>query len=111
MALIECPECDHKMSSSAAACPACGYPNPKPVQADDPYSQLTQQPVQQWSPGIAAVLSLVIPGAGQMYKGKVGAGLIWLLCVAVGYAMLIVPGIILHIICIVSAASGGGTRS
>jgi TM2 domain-containing membrane protein YozV len=29
-------------------------------------------------PGVAAVLSLVIPGAGQMYRGDIGAGFIWL---------------------------------
>jgi TM2 domain-containing membrane protein YozV len=27
------------------------------------------------SSGIAAVLSLIIPGAGQMYRGRAGAGL------------------------------------
>ena len=64
----------------------------------------------EWSPGIAAVLSLVIPGAGQMYKGQVGAGLLWLFCVAVGYVLLIAPGLVLHIVCIVNAASGSEAR-
>jgi len=62
-----------------------------------------------WSPGTAAVLSLVIPGAGQMYKGQVFNGLFWLLCVVIGYFMFIVPGVILHIFCIVGAASGKNT--
>ena len=26
MALIDCPECSHKVSTRATACPACGYP-------------------------------------------------------------------------------------
>lgn len=60
----------------------------------------------QWHPGIAAVLSLLIPGAGQMYKGEVGSGIAWLVVVCIGYLLLIVPGIILHIFCIVGAASG-----
>jgi hypothetical protein len=28
------------------------------------------RPVQHWNPGIAAVLSFLIPGLGQMYKGQ-----------------------------------------
>jgi TM2 domain-containing membrane protein YozV len=55
---------------------------------------------------VAAVLSLVIPGAGQMYKGQVFNGLLWLVVVAIGYFMLIVPGLILHLLCILGAASG-----
>ena len=83
------------MSSEATACPSCGHP--------------TKKPGNEWSPGVAAVLSLVIPGAGQMYKGKVGIGLIWLVCVVIGYVLFIVPGLILHLICIVTAASGKET--
>ena len=56
------------------------------------------------SSGVAAVLSLVIPGAGQMCKGKIGIGLFWLVSVGIGY-IFIFPGIILHIICVFNAAS------
>lgn len=45
------------------------------------------------SPGVAAVLSLIIPGAGQMYAGHIGAGIAWLIFTVVGYLALIVPGI------------------
>jgi hypothetical protein len=41
-----------------------------------------------------------------MYKGHVFVGLLWLLAVVVGYVMLIVPGLLLHLLCIISAASG-----
>lgn len=57
------------------------------------------------SNGGAAVLSLFVPGAGQMYKGRVGTGLIWLICTVIGYVMLIIPGLILHLICIFNAYS------
>lgn len=57
------------------------------------------------SDGVAALLSLLIPGAGQMYKGRVGAGLVWLLFTMFGYLLLIVPGLFLHLICILHAAS------
>jgi len=59
-----------------------------------------------WTPGTAALLSLVIPGAGQMYKGQIFNGLFWLVIVVVGYVAMIVPGIVLHLMCIVGAASG-----
>lgn len=62
-----------------------------------------------WSPGVAAVLSLVIPGAGQIYKGQVFNGLFWMFVVVVGYITFIFPGVILHILCIVGAAAGRNT--
>ncbi len=36
MALIPCPECEHKVSTSATACPACGYPLSSPEQNIEP---------------------------------------------------------------------------
>ena len=96
MALIYCPECRKEASDRARACPHCGYP-----------FALHHEPVtlpRSWNPGIAAVLSLLIPGAGQMYKGQVERGIVWLLCVALGYSVLVLPGLILHIICILNAS-------
>ncbi len=60
----------------------------------------------KWSPGIAGLLSFIIPGAGQMYKGKVLRGLLWLFFTTLGYFLLILPGLVLHVICIATAASG-----
>jgi TM2 domain-containing membrane protein YozV len=55
------------------------------------------------SPGLAAVLSLVLPGAGQLYAGRPVAALLWFILVGLGY-MLFLPGLILHVFCIGSAA-------
>lgn len=55
---------------------------------------------------MAAVLSFLIPGLGQMYKGQVINGLVWFVFVLLGYAALILPGVLLHLFCIVGAASG-----
>src|SRR5262245_49069979 len=104
MSLISCPECGRDVSSAAASCPHCGHPITRPVAAT------TAEPQAKWSPGIAAVLSLVIPGAGQMYKGKVGIGLVWLVAVCLGYVLVVIPGLILHLICILNAASGDPTK-
>lgn len=54
--------------------------------------------------GVAAVLSFFIPGLGQIYKGQIISGLVWLLIVPIGYLALIVPGLILHVMCVWGAS-------
>lgn len=51
-------------------------------------------------------LSVVIPGAGQMYKGQILNGLLWFALVAVGYAAFILPGVVLHLCCVTGASMG-----
>jgi hypothetical protein len=65
---------------------------------------------KQWSGGVAAVLSILIPGLGQVYKGQLLNGFVWFVVVIIGYACFIVPGLILHLCCIVGAASGDPYR-
>jgi TM2 domain-containing membrane protein YozV len=47
--------------------------------------------------GVPALLSLFIPGMGQMVKGQVGKGIFILICTIIGYFCLVIPGLILHI--------------
>jgi TM2 domain-containing membrane protein YozV len=54
-------------------------------------------------PGTAAFLTFLIPGWGQMRRGKVKAGLIWLVVVIAGYFAFVIPGLILHGLCILDA--------
>jgi len=54
----------------------------------------------------AAALSLFLPGVGQIYTGRVLQGIGWMLATGVGYLLFLVPGLILHICCIVNAALG-----
>jgi hypothetical protein len=60
--------------------------------------------VRHASPLVAAALSMFVPGAGHLYAGRVIAAFLWFLVVGAGYA-LILPGLILHLFSIVSAAS------
>lgn len=60
------------------------------------------------SPLIAAGLSLLVPGAGQLYAGSVLTAILWFLLVTAGYT-LILPGLILHLFCI-AAAAGAARR-
>lgn len=57
---------------------------------------------------LAAILSVIIPGLGQLYKGHFVQAIIWFLVVGGAYALLyhyifaIIP-ILLHICCVVQA--------
>jgi len=54
---------------------------------------------------VAAVLSLFIPGAGQIYKGKTLIGIAWLVFTVLGYLTLVLPGMLLHFGCVFHAAA------
>jgi len=65
---------------------------------------IAQPPRREASALLAAVLTVWIPGAGHLYAGRFAAAILWFLVVGAGYA-LILPGLILHLFCIASAAS------
>jgi hypothetical protein len=60
---------------------------------------------RRYSPAAAAALSLFLPGVGQIYSGRVPQGIGWMLATGLGYLLFLVPGLILHICCIVNAAA------
>jgi len=93
----KCPYCAEEIQDAAVVCRFC--------QRDLRTGASSVVAPRAPSPGVAAVLSLVIPGAGQMYRGHVAGGLVWLFAVAVGYLLFILPGLLLHLVCIVHAAS------
>jgi TM2 domain-containing membrane protein YozV len=67
---------------------------------------INQTPVKTWSRGVAAILSFLIPGLGQAYKGQILNGIAWFVIVAIGYVSLVFPGLILHVFCVIGALSG-----
>lgn len=63
---------------------------------------------------LAAFLTLFIPGLGHMASGRVGAGILWFLVCTIGGFILLFPTlglgpIMLYLVCILDAASGGGS--
>jgi hypothetical protein len=57
------------------------------------------------NPAAAAVLSMIVPGAGQLYAGRPLSAVAWFTLVTMGYMLLIVPGVLMHILCVASAAA------
>ena len=116
MALINCSECGHQVSDKAKTCPNCGCPIetqlpppiPEPAQA-----QQTDQAQQQTFPigvfdngpsgksrGVTALLALFFGclGVHYFYVGKIGAGVLFLVCSLVSCGFL-AP--IVSILCLV----------
>lgn len=109
-AMKKCPFCAEEIRADAIKCRHCNE-IVDPIQLKARNAALSQQlqtsgRERKWSPGVAALLSFLIPGAGQIYKGNIASGILWFLFTGLGYFLLIVPGLILHLFCIILAASG-----
>jgi TM2 domain-containing membrane protein YozV len=67
-----CPYCGVQIDYKYTTCPSCGKPQPK-IEG----ITLTHA-VQRKNPALAAALSLLITGAGQIYLGRVVRGIFFL---------------------------------
>jgi len=114
-----CPSCQSKMfgKNFCDVCAKLEMSAQVAPQAPPPPQQIVIQQVMSgapahpvWSPGVATLLSFFVPGLGQMYKGQLISGMAWFLSVGFGYMMLVLPGLILHFICIITAHSGDPMR-
>ena len=94
-----CSFCAEKVHIDAKKCKHCGE------LLDESLRAVHAMQHKPWNPGVAAVLSLVIPGAGQMYQGNIARGILLLIFTVVGYMIFFLPGLAVHIYAISSAYS------
>ncbi len=101
----KCPHCAEIINVDALKCKHCGefLDGRTKEKVNVTVNNIDSRP--KHSVGVAILLSFIFPGLGQMYKGNIGQGIIWAIVVTIGYIALLIPGIILHLICIGFAAS------
>jgi TM2 domain-containing membrane protein YozV len=92
-----CFRCGSTIFEDAAICPHCGVAQPGFMEA---LARPALGYVQKDS-GIASLLSFLCPGAGQMYAGEVGRGvlifLVWFVSIPLTFVMLCIPTVVIHI--------------
>ena len=92
---------------------AAAAPIPQPMQVAAPTVvnvHVAAPAIRRWSRGTAILLSLFVPGLGQAYKGQIINGLVWFVLTIAGYIVFIIPGMLLHLLCLIGASRGNETR-
>jgi TM2 domain-containing membrane protein YozV len=100
-----CTQCGTLLENeNVGICPACGAQFAAPVPAATGVPANPVPPVnpgmagtKQKSPGVAAVLSFVFPGLGQVCNGDTGRGILFLIGTLIGSLLLVIPGLIIWV--------------
>lgn len=107
MALINCFECDNKVSSVANSCPKCGAPIANANNTHTVGKIRVSHKSQTGSAGniLAAICSFFIPGLGQLFQGNIFAAIIYFVLIPIVWFFSIYTlGILALILHIYSAA-------
>ena len=117
-----CPFCAEVIEAAATRCEHCG--RDLATGSSEQAAPVFVETV--WNPRVATMPSLVLPGAGQIYKGEILWGVMSFVAIAgsyLGFAtrlpslfataqndFYIAPGLLLHVMCITDAYMGDPDR-
>ena len=73
-----CHNCGTEIDTEATTCPNCGL-----LQHDKALH------TEQKNPGLAAVLSFLIVGVGQIYNGQIGKGILFMVIQVINFVIMI----------------------
>lgn len=79
MPLLTCPDCGGKVSSTAPACPHCGYTDDSRPRSEPSSSQ-----------ALCAIASFFVPGLGQLIQGRPVTAVV--LFIACAFSWLVLMG-------------------
>ncbi|HET6762890.1 MAG TPA: hypothetical protein VFH27_04435 [Longimicrobiaceae bacterium] len=105
----ECPKCGGPVNE-AGWCEACEQRITRPKAYRFERRSTSKLPRQwlvkrKWLHTTAALMSLVVPGAGQVYKGRIRTGVLWFVIVVGCYLWVGPPAALVHLMCIITAGS------
>lgn len=108
-----CPNCG-KNTPEGKFCEHCGASMQTAQTFQQPQVQpvYTPQPVPapraEKSSGVAALLSFLFTGAGQVYNGQLGKGIGIMIGALIGYMLFVIPGVLVVLYGIYDAYSTAG---
>ena len=90
-----CPFCYEAIKKEAIFCKFCK----SDLKSLKPTTHIANGP----NPNLAAILSFLIPGLGQIYAGKVLRGVLFFISAGIGILLFVIPGILIWIVNIIDA--------
>jgi ribosomal protein L40E len=108
LSMSVCMKCGEPLEPDATRCSLCAAVRDLPRFAHPPLAAIHAPSLidesGRPSPGTAALLTLLIPGAGLIYAGSTLLGVFFFVVTAIGYAASVAPGLAVHAVAVWASA-------